>query len=199
MGFRNRVRNAISGRSERSTPAAASAPGGEAIDPLVDPLGAADQAESEGRLLDALNILLEANRRSPDPAVDERLLLARHRAYDEVAQGSGGRPEWPPAAPDLTPGIQGVPEIHRDDLTVDAVAMRKLAINPEVYVLDEAFKTIYAGDQINFENMKKQDLPVLAKALAENVNKRLGVPIVQDVLIDQLSYIPRSEMRGRRT
>lgn len=83
--------------------------------------------------------------------------------------------------------------------TVDAVAMRKLAINPEVYVLDEAFKTIYAGDQINFENMKKQDLPVLAKALAENVNKRLGVPIVQDVLIDQLSYIPRSEMRGRRT
>lgn len=83
--------------------------------------------------------------------------------------------------------------------TVDAVAMHKLAINPEIYVLDEAFKTIYAGDRINFENMKKQDLPVLAKELAENVNKRLGVPIVQDVLIDQLSYIPRSEMRGRRT
>lgn len=83
--------------------------------------------------------------------------------------------------------------------TVDALAMRTLAINPEVYVLDEAFKTIYAGDQISFEQMKKQDLPVLAKTLADNVNKRLGVPIVQEVLIDQLSYIPKAEMRGRRT
>ena len=83
--------------------------------------------------------------------------------------------------------------------TVDAAAMRKLAVNPEVYVLDEAFKTIYAGDQISFENMKKQDLPVLAKTLADNVNKRLGVTIVQEVLIDQLSYIPKNEMRGRRT
>ena len=81
--------------------------------------------------------------------------------------------------------------------TVDSAVLRTLAVNPEVYVLDEAFKTIYAGEQINFENMKKQDLPALAKALADNVNKRLGVPIVQDVLIDQLSYIPKSEMRGR--
>ncbi|HRO50521.1 MAG TPA: hypothetical protein PLW75_10320 [Hyphomicrobium sp.] len=81
--------------------------------------------------------------------------------------------------------------------TVDAVAMRKLAIDPEIYVLDEAFKTIYAGEQINFQNMKKQDLPALAKALADNVNGRFGLPIVQDVLIDQLSYIPKNEMRGR--
>lgn len=83
--------------------------------------------------------------------------------------------------------------------TVDGIAMRKLAVNPEIYVLDEAFKTIYAGDTISFENMKKQDLPVLAQALADNVNKRLGVAIVQEVLIDQLSYIPKGEMRGRRT
>ena len=81
--------------------------------------------------------------------------------------------------------------------TVDALAMRKLAIDPEIYVLDEAFKTIYAGEQINFQNMKKQDLPALAKALADNVNGRLGLPIVQEVLIDQLSYIPKREMRGQ--
>jgi hypothetical protein len=80
--------------------------------------------------------------------------------------------------------------------TVDAAAKQKLPIDPEVYVLDEAFKTIYAGEQVNFQNMKKQDLPVLAKKLGENVNKRLGVDMVQDVLIDQLSYIPKQEVRG---
>lgn len=81
--------------------------------------------------------------------------------------------------------------------TVDVAEMRKLTVDPEIYVLDEAFKTIYAGEQINFQNMKKQDLPALAKMLAENVNTRLGVPIVKEVLIDQLSYIPKSETRGQ--
>lgn len=80
--------------------------------------------------------------------------------------------------------------------TVDAAALQKMRVNPEVYVLDEAFKTIYAGEQVNFQNMKKQDLPLLAKKLGENVNKRLGTKIVQDVLIDQLSYIPKKDMRG---
>lgn len=122
MGLRNRVRQAIAGRSDRSSSASPDAPPAAPIDPLVDPIGAADQAEADGRLLDAVQVLLDANRRSPDPAVEERLLIARHRAYEEAARASGGRAEWPPAAPDLTPGIKGIPEIHRDDLTVEAVA-----------------------------------------------------------------------------
>lgn len=80
--------------------------------------------------------------------------------------------------------------------TVDANELKKIQVNPEVYVLDEAFKTIYSGEQINFQNMKKQDLSLLAKKLGDNVNKRLGLAIVQDVLIDQLSYIPKKDMRG---
>ncbi len=83
--------------------------------------------------------------------------------------------------------------------TVDATALQKMRVNPEVYVLDEAFKTIYAGEQVNFQNMKKQDLPLLAKKLGENVNKRLGTKVVQDVLIDQLSYIPKKDMRGAKS
>ncbi len=80
--------------------------------------------------------------------------------------------------------------------TVDATALKEMKINPEVYLLDEAFKTIYANEQINFQNMKKQDLPLLAKRLGDNVNKRLGAEIVQDVLIDQLAYIPKKDVRG---
>lgn len=80
--------------------------------------------------------------------------------------------------------------------TVDANTLAKVSVSPEVYLLDEAFKTIYAGEQVNFQNMKKQDLPVLAKKIGEGVNKRLGVAMVQDVLIDQLSYIPKKDVRG---
>jgi hypothetical protein len=80
--------------------------------------------------------------------------------------------------------------------SVDGNELKKLPINPETYLLDEAFKTIYAGEKVNFKQMKKQDLPSLAKMLGENVNKRLGLPIVQDVLIDQLAYIPQKDVRG---
>jgi hypothetical protein len=80
--------------------------------------------------------------------------------------------------------------------TVDAKLMSAMAVKPDVYLLDEAFKTIYAGERVNFRQMKKQDLPALAKQLGENVNKRLGAGMVQDVLIDQLSYVPREEIRG---
>jgi hypothetical protein len=80
--------------------------------------------------------------------------------------------------------------------SIDGNALKKLPINPETYLLDEAFKTIYAGEKVNFKQMKKQDLPALAKMLGENVNKRLGLQIVQDVLIDQLAYIPQKDVRG---
>jgi hypothetical protein len=52
---------------------------------------------------------------------------------------------------------------------------------------------------VNFQNLKKQDLPVLAKKLGENVNKRLGTTVVQDVLIEQLSYIPKKDLRGPKS
>ncbi len=80
--------------------------------------------------------------------------------------------------------------------TVDSKIMRDMPVKPDVYLLDEAFKTIYAGEKVNFRQMKRQDLPALAKQLGENVNKRLGATLVHDVLIDQLSYVPKEEVRG---
>jgi len=80
--------------------------------------------------------------------------------------------------------------------TIDSKLLSEMPIKPEVYLLDEAFKTIYAGEKVNFRQMKRQDLPGLAKQLGENVNKRLGAALVHDVLIDQLSYVPKEEVRG---
>ena len=80
--------------------------------------------------------------------------------------------------------------------TIDSKIMNEMPVKPDVYLLDEAFKTIYAGEKVNFRQMKRQDLPALAKQLGDNVNKRLGAALVHDVLIDQLSYVPKEEVRG---
>jgi hypothetical protein len=81
---------------------------------------------------------------------------------------------------------------------VNAAIANRLPVKADMLLLDEAFKTIYAGDVVDFRHFKKQDLPGLSKGIAANVNKRFGVHLVEDVLIQELNYIPKDQVRGGR-
>lgn len=79
--------------------------------------------------------------------------------------------------------------------SMDANLLKNMSVKPDAILLDEAFKTIYAGETIDFSNLKRQDLPALVKTVGENANKRLGAPMVQDVFIQELNYVPKAEAR----
>jgi hypothetical protein len=79
--------------------------------------------------------------------------------------------------------------------SIEAKLLKQLTIKPDAILMDEAFKTIYAGETIDFLNLKKQDLPALLKAVSDNANRRLGAPMIQDVLIQELNYVPKAEAR----
>ena len=81
--------------------------------------------------------------------------------------------------------------------TVDTTELKRLPVVPEPLLLDEAFKSIYAGETIDFRRFKRQDLPALGKKIQAGANKRFGSPLVQDVLIQELNYVPKDEARGR--
>ncbi|HEU0158314.1 MAG TPA: hypothetical protein VFR00_03320 [Hyphomicrobiaceae bacterium] len=81
---------------------------------------------------------------------------------------------------------------------VNAAIAKRLPVKADMLLLDEAFKTIYAGDVVDFRHFKKQDLAGLSKGIAENANKRLGVHLVEDVLIQELNYIAKDQVRGGR-
>ena len=55
-------------------------------------------------------------------------------------------------------------------------------------------KTIYAGEKVNFKQMKEPG-PAVSRQDAWSVNKRLGLPIVQDVLDRSARLVPES-VRG---
>ena len=82
--------------------------------------------------------------------------------------------------------------------TVDSKIMKRLVIKPDVFLVDEAFKAIFVGGNVDFRQFKKQDLPALTKQIAGNVNKRLGVRLIEDVLVQELSYISKDQVRGGR-
>jgi hypothetical protein len=82
--------------------------------------------------------------------------------------------------------------------TASAALMKQLPIKPDLFVVDEAFHLIYSAEMIDFRQFKKQDLAPLGKRIAENVNKRLGVRVVEDVLVQELNYVPKDKVRGGR-
>ena len=79
--------------------------------------------------------------------------------------------------------------------TADGKLLRQLSVPPEVFLTDEAFQTIFAGEAPDFKNLKKYDLAGLKTKIAANVNKRFDADIVRDVLIEQFNFVPKDQVR----
>ena len=75
--------------------------------------------------------------------------------------------------------------------TTDAGLAKTLQVPPEVYLLDEAFQTIYADSAIYLNHDDKYDLKKLTAHLVESTNAHLGVPMIKDVLIENFEYIDK--------
>lgn len=80
--------------------------------------------------------------------------------------------------------------------TIDSKLNKEMPIKAQEYLLDEAFKVIYSEGAIDFRKAKKQDLVGMSKKIADNANKRFGVQLVDDVLIQELNYLPKDQTRG---
>ena len=79
--------------------------------------------------------------------------------------------------------------------TIDGATLRKLSVPPNVFILDEAFRALFAGEAVDFKDMKKYDLEGLKKRIAVNVNERFKADLVRDVLIERLNFIPLDKVR----
>ncbi len=77
--------------------------------------------------------------------------------------------------------------------TVDSAKVKTLGVTPDVFLLDEAFRTIYTDDKLDFLHLEKYDINGFTKHLVEATNRRLGVEVVHDVLIQDFTFISKEE------
>lgn len=75
--------------------------------------------------------------------------------------------------------------------TLDGATLKTLKVPPEIYLLDEAFRTIYTDERLDFHHLEKYDLAKLTSHLVESTNAHLGAPLIKDVLIENFSYIDK--------
>jgi Phytanoyl-CoA dioxygenase (PhyH) len=81
----------------------------------------AESLEAEGKLVDALDALTQANRQRRDPAIEGKLVALRHQAYPELRR-SRGPSSWPVISPDDDLVATGPPAVLAEELTPELLS-----------------------------------------------------------------------------
>ena len=81
--------------------------------------------------------------------------------------------------------------------TVDLGALKSAAMGPDSILVDEAFRYVYNDDTIDFDHLDRFDLAKMSKAIAAAVNERVKSDVVVDVGVQEFTYAPISDTRGR--
>ncbi|KQZ14427.1 MULTISPECIES: hypothetical protein [unclassified Mesorhizobium] len=79
--------------------------------------------------------------------------------------------------------------------TVEPAQMAKLSVPANALFTDEIYSYLYSNPQIDFTRQDTIDVEALRTKLREAVNKRVGVDLVSEVLIDQLDFLSKDEIR----
>ncbi|MCP3464128.1 MULTISPECIES: hypothetical protein [unclassified Bradyrhizobium] len=81
--------------------------------------------------------------------------------------------------------------------TVEARTMHQLTVPPDPFVIDEAFRKIYADDRLDFRKLARYDLSILTAAIKQRVNERMQADVIQDVLVEDFNYVSREEFQPK--
>ena len=96
-------------------------------------LAEADALEDRGAIVDAIDLLHGATAGSPDPLVENRLAVLRHRAFPQLDKQSGFD-QWPVPIDGVDrSGLAHIPQIAPGELTADGVR-RAIAAHGCVHV-----------------------------------------------------------------
>lgn len=77
----------------------------------------------------------------------------------------------------------------------DKSMLETLKLEPKPYLVDAAFRVIYSNPQTDFTRLCASDIDDLTNEIAAEANKRMGGELVKQVLIQQLNYVRKEEIR----
>jgi hypothetical protein len=81
--------------------------------------------------------------------------------------------------------------------TADAVTLNKLSVPPDPFILDEAFRSIFADEHIDFAHLERFDIKSLSEQIRKDVNTRFGTDLIQDMLVEQFTFVSKDEVRAQ--
>lgn len=79
--------------------------------------------------------------------------------------------------------------------TVEPEKLKKLSIPIQNLLLDEVYGYIYGHPPIDESKPEAFDLEAFKTGIRDSINKRVEDTLIHDVLVEQITYIPKSETR----
>jgi hypothetical protein len=121
----------------------------------------------------------------PPPVSEEELLKAR----SELVKGESIN------VPLLSNGaVQGY-FITRISFLMDKEKIKTVHLPVTEMMTDELFSLLVGNRMVDLENTAKFDLAAFRSSIKDNLNKRFGDEYVLDVLVEQLDYLSKDDIR----
>jgi hypothetical protein len=69
-----------------------------------------------------------------------------------------------------------------------------LPVPPDAFLLDEAFRIIYADPTLDFRHLEKYDIAKLTHELVQKVNHRLNEDAIKEVLVEEINFVSSKDI-----
>lgn len=79
--------------------------------------------------------------------------------------------------------------------TVEPAEMAKLSVPASALITDQVYSYLYSNPQTDFTDTADLDLDAFRKNIRDSINARIGADIVKDVLIDQVNFLSKDDIR----
>ena len=126
-------------------------------------------------------------------------------------QAAGSKPGAEGAAPFfggldyISTGVISVPLIKEGSVqgyflsrlvyTVEPEVMARLSVPAETLLIDQVYTHLYANPDIDFTQKESMDLDRFRNTIRDSINARIGEKLVHEILIEQIDYLSKGEIR----
>lgn len=98
--------------------------------------------------------------------------------------------------PVISKGIVEGYFLTRLSYTVDPTKAHLMTVEPTAMVTDVLYTELVGNQVIDIPNMKKFDLVAFKEEVKLALNKRLGEEVFHDVIIDQIDFLSKNDIRA---
>lgn len=77
----------------------------------------------------------------------------------------------------------------------DRRLLEEQKLDPLPFMVDAAFRVVFGSTDIDFRRLRSKDLEALTAAIGDEANQRIGSKLVRHVLLQQLNFVKREDIR----
>jgi hypothetical protein len=79
--------------------------------------------------------------------------------------------------------------------SADRKLLSERKLDPLPYLMDAAFRVIFARTDVDFHRLRSKDLEEVTAMIATEANSRLGGQLVRHVLVQQVNFVKKEDIR----